>query len=250
MESKLPLPTGDFIAYHKLDGKKNYPGIIFLPGFMSDMKGIKACALAEYCAQKSYNFVRFDYLGHGGSSRKFTDCTIGIWQQNVLSVLDNLTSGPQILIGSSMGGWLMLLAALQRPDRIHALIGIASAPDFTEDLIWNKMSKDEQRELQEKQIFNLKSEFSTNPYPVTLQLITEARSHLLLKGNNKLSEIVAKVHLIHGEQDTDVPCSISKLLVSKLTNARSVLTLVKDGDHRMSTPENIDLMLSTLESVL
>ncbi len=273
---KLHLPDGHFIAYHKLEGKQNHPGVVFLSGFMSDMTGTKATALENFCRERGYNFIRFDYFGHGQSSHKFTDCTISTWKQNVLDVLDNLTSGKQILIGSSMGGWLMLLVALERPMRIAALIGIASAPDFTEDLIWDKMTPTQQQGLLEHGVFNLKSDFSDNPYPVTKQLIEDGRKHLLLrekgeglvaKGskkkkredkNNSLSfpspfslfPSSIPVRLIHGLKDIDVPSSISTRLAEKLASNDVQVNLVENGDHRMSTPENIELLCNTLATLI
>lgn len=243
----LRLTNEDFIAYHKLDGKKNNIGIIFLSGFMSDMSGIKATALHEFCQKNSYSYVRFDYFGHGKSSKKFTDCNIGTWKQNVLDVIDNLTTGKQILVGSSMGGWLMLLAALERPERIAGLIGIASAPDFTEHLIWEQMNKQEQQELLTNKIYNLKSEFSDNPYPVTLDLIEEGRKHLLL---GKTIPIHCPVRLIHGLKDSDVPSSISTELALNLASSNVKVKMVENGDHRMSTPENIELLCNTLEDMV
>lgn len=246
---KLHLPDGNFIAYHKHEGKKNHIGIVFLSGFMSDMSGIKATSLHEYCKEKDYPFIRFDYFGHGKSSCEFTECNIGIWKQNVIDVLDNLTDGKQILVGSSMGGWLMLLAALERPLRVQALLGIASAPDFTESLIWQQMNADEKKQLTTNGIYNLKSEFSDNPYPVTLDLIEEGRKHLLLEGG-KILPISCPVRLIHGLNDTDVPSSISTQLALQISSGNVKVNLVKDGDHRMSTPENIDLLLGTLDEII
>jgi len=254
---KLYITASDFIAYHKHDGKENNKCVIFLGGFMSDMEGIKATSLERFCKEKGYKFIRFDYFGHGKSSKKFTDCTIGMWKQNVLDVLDRLTTGKQILIGSSMGGWLMMLAALERPERISALIGIASAPDFTEDLIWDKMTAFEKKELLEKGIYNLKSEFSDKPYPITKQLIEEGREHLLLKENYmanknakyKISDFKFPIRLIHGKKDIDVPSSLSTKLASLINGSNVMVNLVENGDHRMSTPENIKLLLDTLEAL-
>jgi pimeloyl-ACP methyl ester carboxylesterase len=248
---KLYITDKEFIAYRKHEGKENHPGVIFLCGFMSDMEGIKALALEKLCRERGYNFIRFDYFGHGKSSRKFTDCTIGTWQQNVLDVIDQLSIGNQILVGSSMGGWLMLLAALERPMRIAALIGIASAPDFTEDLIWGEMNAAQRAELMASGIYNLKSEFSDNPYPVTRQLIEEGRKHLLLRGRElKKFRADIPVRLIHGKKDTDVPAAVS-IRLSELLKVKDIrVNLVEDGDHRMSTPENIELLCNTLDEVM
>src|SRR4029077_4069007 len=134
----LARGDGATIAYHRLDGKS--PGIVFLGGFMSDMTGSKAMALEAFCRAGGQSFLRFDYFGHGASSGAFAEATIGRWREDALHVLDGLTTGPQILVGSSMGGWLMLLAALARPARVAALVGIAAAPDATEDLMWQAPS--------------------------------------------------------------------------------------------------------------
>lgn len=258
---KLYLPDGNFIAYHKIEGKKNHTGIIFLGGFMSDMEGIKATSLEKFCKINGYPFIRFDYFGHGKSSKEFTDCTIGMWKQNVLDVLDRLTAGRQILVGSSMGGWLMLLAALERPQRVAALIGIASAADFTEDLIWEKLPQSEQNKLQISGKYNLKSEYGDDPYPITMQLIEEGRRHLLLRKGvsgsentqsttcNPLLGISCPVRLIHGLKDKDVPSSISTRIAQQLVGCDVQVNLVEDGDHRMSTPENIEFLYVTLEKL-
>lgn len=244
---KLKLPDEHFIAYRANEGKENHVGVVFLSGFMSDMDGTKASALHEFCKKHNYPFVRFDYFGHGKSSGKFTDGTIGIWKQNVLDVLDNLTTGKQILVGSSMGGWLMLLAALERPERIAGLVGVASAPDFTEDLIWNEMTPGQQRELQENGIFNLESEYGEAPYPITLQLIQEGRKHLLLHSNININ---CPVRLIHGLKDEDVPSSLSTRIALQITSSDVKVKLVENGDHRMSTPENIELLCETIEKLI
>lgn len=250
MEDKLQtlqLPNGDFIAYRKHEGKKNHTGILFLGGFMSDMDGTKATALHEYCVKHDYPFVRFDYFGHGQSSKKFTECTIGIWKQNVLDVLDILTNGKQIIVGSSMGGWLMLLAALARPEKVEALVGIAAAPDFTEDLIWDEFTTTQQEELQSNGFINLKSEYGDQPYPITMELIEEGRKHLLLQDT---INIQCPVRLIHGLLDKDVPSSLSTRLAMQLASSDVKIELVENGDHRMSTPENIEILCNTIETVM
>ncbi len=254
---KLHLPDNKFIAYHKHEGKQNHPFVIFLGGFMSDMSGIKATSLEKFCKNKGYSFIRFDYFGHGQSSLEFTDCTISTWKQNVLDVIDNLTSGKQILIGSSMGGWLMILAALARPERIAALIGIASAPDFTEELIWEQMNQTQQAQLLEKGIYNLSSEYGEAPYPITLDLIEDGRKHLLLKvADNSNNDSPFTIHdsqlpirLIHGLKDKDVPSSWTTRMARIINSNNIKVNLVENGDHRMSTPENIKLLCDTLEEV-
>ena len=146
-----------------------------------------------------------------------------------------------------MGGWLMLLAAIERPSKVSALIGIASAPDFTEDLIWDKLSPTQQKELQETGSYNLKSDYGDAPYPITMELIEDGRKHLLLK---KSIGTTRPVRLIHGQKDADVPSSISTRLAEKLVKADVVVNLIENGDHRMSTPQNIQLLCDTLEDVI
>ena len=214
---------------------------------MSDMEGTKATALEEFCQEKGYNFIRFDYMGHGQSSGKFTEGTIGLWKENTLKVLDELTEGPQMLIGSSMGGWLMLLVALERKERIAGLIGIASAPDFTEDLIWNDMNKEAQKTLMEKGVYTLESDYGDDPYPITKELIEEGRKHLLLKNNINID---CPVRLIHGILDEDVPSHLSITLGQQLTTDNMCINLIEDGDHRMSNPENIELLYDTIEDLM
>src|SRR5580658_9285655 len=143
--ASLTRPPGATIAYHRLAGAA--PGIIFLGGFRSDMTGTKALFLEDYCRRRGRAYARFDYFGHGESSGDFADGTIGRWRDDAIAVIDSLSEGPQILVGSSMGGWLMVLAALARPDRVRALVGIAAAPDFTMDLLPQRLGAAEQREL-------------------------------------------------------------------------------------------------------
>lgn len=211
------------------------------------MTGTKATALEQFCSEKGYNFIRFDYIGHGKSSGKFTDGTIGIWKDNVLAVIDQLTQGKQILVGSSLGGWLMFLAALERKERIAGLIGIAAAPDFTEDLIWDKMDDEAKAELMEKGIYHMESDYSDDAYPITKELIEEGRKHLILRGN---IHIDCPVRLLHGMLDEDVPSHFSIMLGEQLTTDNMCVNLVQNGDHRMSTPENIELLCGTLEEMM
>lgn len=243
----LKLPSEEFIAYHKTEGKTNKPGIVFLGGFMSDMQGTKALALEDFCKQNELNFVRFDYFGHGQSSGVFTDGTIGLWKENVLTVLDELTEGPQILVGSSMGGWLMLLATLERPERIVGVLGVASAPDFTENLIWDKLDDEARKTLQSGEIYALPSDYDDSSYPLAMNLIQEGRNHLLL--GNKIN-INVPVRLLHGMLDKDVPCELSVKISQQITSDNVCVSLVPFADHRMSTNENIELLCDTLKDMV
>lgn len=223
-----------FTAYHKISAKQNNKlGIIFLGGFNSDMNGTKAQNFAQYAIEQDYDFIRFDYSGHGMSSGKFEEGTIRQWLEDTLRVIDQLTDKPQILIGSSMGGWLMLLAALARPDKIAGMIGLAAAPDFTEDLIWGKFTAKQKEDiLRDKQI-HFSNEFCSDPYLITLNLIEEARNHLLL---DKIININIPIYLFHGMDDQDVPYQISLNLAEKLTSKNVDVHLIKNAGHRLSEP--------------
>jgi esterase/lipase len=235
--SILNLPDHNFIAYHKTQGKKNKPSIVFLGGFMSDMQGTKALALEEFCKKNDYSFVRFDYFGHGESSGEFKKGTIGKWKENVLSVIDELTKGKLILVGSSLGGWLMLLATLERSERVAGLIGIASAPDFTEKLIFDEMTDEQKKQMQDNGEFILESEYGDDPYPISCELIEEARNHLLL--DSKI-EINCPIRLFHGILDADVPPDFSVQIGDLITSDNMCVNLIAGGDHRMSEPDNIE----------
>ncbi len=232
------------LAYHHADGAQ--PGVMFLGGFKSDMTGSKATALEAHCMQHDVAFTRFDYLGHGASSGNFTDGTIGQWAQNAIAILDDITAGPQILVGSSMGGWLMLLAALARPQRVAGLIGIAAAPDFTERLLWAQMNEQQRHELMEEGVYYAPSCYGEDCYPITRKLIEEGRNHLLLESD---IAIHCPIRLIHGMSDPDVPWQLSTQLAEKLMSDDVDVQLIKSGDHRMSQPENLSLLCDTLDAL-
>ena len=182
------------------------------------MGGTKAMALAEHCRARGHSFLRFDYFGHGASSGDFRAGSIGRWAEDALAVIDELTEGPQILVGSSMGGWIALLAALARPGRIRGLIGIASAPDFTEDLIWNRLSEEQGRRFRTSGELSAPSAYESELIPITYRLVEEGRRHLLLRRPITLS---CPVRLLHGMQDPDVPYQTSLRLAENLPGHRS-----------------------------
>jgi len=223
------------------------PGLFWLSGYNSDMKGTKAEALARWAEQAGRAFVRFDYSGHGESGGAFTDGTIGRWLAESLAVFEACCRGPQILIGSSMGGWLALLlvrALRQRREAALAsaagLVLIAPAVDFTEELMWKRFTPEIKRELEEKGVWARPSEYSPEPYLITRQLIEEGRRHLLLGG---MIETGCPVRILQGVEDRDVPWRHAVELVSRLASDDVVLTLVKDGDHRLSRPEDIERLI-------
>jgi pimeloyl-ACP methyl ester carboxylesterase len=226
------------------------PGLFWLSGYKSDMKGTKAAALAQWAEQAGRACVRFDYSGHGESGGAFTDGTIGRWLADSLAVFDACCRGPQILVGSSMGGWLALLMirALRArgqnaPATVAGMVLIAPAVDFTEELMWKRFSPDIKRELEEKGVWARPSAYAPEPYLVTRQLIEEGRNHLIL-GN--MIETGCPVRILQGVEDPDVPWRHAVELVSRLASDDVVLTLVKDGDHRLSRPEDIERLLAAV----
>jgi pimeloyl-ACP methyl ester carboxylesterase len=249
------------IAVRQQDGAS--PGVIFLAGYKSDMKGTKAEAVARWAGRAGRACVRFDYSGHGESDGKFVDGTIGRWLADSLCVFDACCRGPQIVIGSSMGGWLALLMvrALRQRDlsngapyprkstrgaaaSVAGLVLIAPAIDFTEELMWKRFTPEIKRQLADKGIWERPSEYSPEPYLITRQLIEEGRSHLLLGG---MIETGCPVRILQGVEDPDVPWRHAVELTSRFACDDVVLTLVKDGDHRLSRPEDIERLIRAVE---
>lgn len=243
------LTRGDAtIAYRHTPARDpgSRPGVLFCGGFMSDMTGTKALALEAWASARGLACTCFDYQGHGASSGRFEDGTLGLWADDALAVLDQVTRGPQILVGSSMGGWIALLAALRRPARVAALVGVAPAPDFTEDLIWDALDAAARATLLRDGAWYRPSQYFDDPKPVTLALIEEGRRHLLLRGPIRFD---GPVRLLHGMADADVPWQTSLRLAEALTTADVRVTLVKDGDHRLSRDEDIALLCRTVEEL-
>jgi pimeloyl-ACP methyl ester carboxylesterase len=240
----LTRSSGATIAYHAFTGSSlnNLPGIVFLAGFMSDMNGIKAVALEEFARKRGQDFVRFDYFGHGQSSGSFADGDIGVWLEDTLAVIDELTTGPQILVGSSMGGWLMLLAAIVRPERIDSLIGIAAAPDFTEDLLIKELTPQQITEIEEKGFVVIPSEFQ-NDYIFTKALLDSGRQHSVLKDEISID---CPVRLIHGIKDNDVPWRTALAIQEKLSGKDVDVILAKNGDHRLSKKSDLERLIQIL----
>jgi pimeloyl-ACP methyl ester carboxylesterase len=241
----LPRPDGAMIAYHRLAGAA--PGIVFLEGSRSNMTGTKALFLEDYCRGRGRAYVRFDYFGHGMSSGDFVDGTIGRWTEDAIAVVDHLTEGPQILIGSSMGGWIMLLAARARPARIHALVGVAAAPDATEDLLWPRLDAAQQNELLTSGSVTLPSEYDPAGYTYRVSQIEDGRRHLVMRAPIALD---CPVRLLHGLRDTSVPWQTSLRLADQLTSRDVIVTLVKDGDHRLSTGPDLARLAVTLDGLV
>jgi pimeloyl-ACP methyl ester carboxylesterase len=232
------------IAYLRGFGKQ--PGIVWRGGFKSDMGGTKAEALAGWAGRRDRAYLRFDYFGHGQSSGNFRDGSITRWRDDALAVLDRLCDGPQILVGSSMGAWIALLAARLRPEKIAGLLLLAPAADFTEALIWARMTPEIRREVIERGEWLRPSAYQGGPYPITRALIEDGRRHVILDGAIALSR---PVHILQGMQDQDVPWQHTMRLVDRLAE-NVVLTLIKNGDHRLSTTADLMRIERALERLI
>jgi pimeloyl-ACP methyl ester carboxylesterase len=240
--SILQLPRERRLAYRHTPGEP--PGVLFCGGYTSDMTGTKAIALEAFCREHGRAFTRFDYSGHGASSGDFADGTIGAWAEDALAVLDRVMKGPVLVVGSSMGGWIMLLIALARPERVCGLIGIAAAPDFTEDLLLPQATSEQRRALADHGYWLQPSAYGGEPYPVTRRLLEEARAHLVLR--NPIP-IRCPVHLLHGQRDPDVPWQTALRLAERLESEEVILELIKAGDHRLSTARDLARITAAIE---
>jgi pimeloyl-ACP methyl ester carboxylesterase len=241
----LPRQDGTTIAYNRLEGKA--AGVVFLGGFMSDMTGSKAIALEEHCKRRGQAFLRFDYTGHGQSSGAFSDGTIGKWTDDAIFAIEQLSEGPQVLVGSSMGGWIMLLVALRLQKRVAGLIGIAAAPDFTEDLIARELNDEQRLAMQRDGFVLVPCDYDDEPYTITQALIDDGRKNLLLNDSISLSQ---PVRLIQGLKDKDVPWGTALRLQEKLTGDDVETILVKDGNHRLSEPHDMKRLAKILDLLL
>jgi pimeloyl-ACP methyl ester carboxylesterase len=235
---------GQTIAYLRRAGK--HPQILWLGGFKSDMGGTKAQALDEWARVRGQAYLRFDYFGHGASSGAFADGTVSRWLGDALAVLERLGDGPQVLVGSSMGAWIALLVARARPEKIKGLLLIAPATDFTESLVWARMPAEIRHEVMEKGQWERPSAYGDGPYPITRALIEDGRRHLLLGAP---IEIDCPVHIVQGMQDPDVPWQHAMKLIDRLSGD-PVLTLIKRGDHRLSTAADLQRIEEILDRLL
>lgn len=243
MPQILARPTGATIAYRRSAGAG--PGVVFLGGYSSDMTGTKAVALEAFCRGRGQAFLRFDYEGHGQSSGRFEDGTIGLWADGALAALDALTDGPQILVGSSMGGWIMMLLARARRKRVAALIGIAAAPDFVIGM-WEAFPQEVRQVLERDGVYRMASEYSDEPFVVTMALIEDARTQLVL---DRPFPFEGPVRLLQGMADPDVPWRTALDIAERITSADVAVALVKDGDHRLSRASDIARLERTVAEV-
>jgi pimeloyl-ACP methyl ester carboxylesterase len=227
------------------------PGLFWLGGFNSDMRGSKALALDGWAAGQGRSCVRFDYSGHGESGGAFADGTIGRWLEESIAVFEQFCAGPQVVIGSSMGGWMALLLARELARRggsgasLAGLVLIAPAPDFTEALMWNRFSPEVRQEIETKGVWLRPSQYG-EPYPITRALIEEGRNHLLLGGT---IDVGCPVRILQGAQDPDVPWRHAFALTHRLPADDVVLTMIQDGDHRLSRPQDIARILAAVAEI-
>ncbi|MWD27418.1 alpha/beta fold hydrolase [Aquicoccus sp. SCR17] len=239
----LETPNGRRIAYHRSAGAG--PTVVFLGGFKSDMEGTKAVHLEAWARREGRAFLRFDYSGHGQSSGAFTEGCIGDWAADARAVLDTLTEGPLVLVGSSMGGWISLLMAKALPDRIAGLVTVAAAPDFTEDGFWAEFDDDQRRAIEEVGHVERPSDYG-DPYVITRRLIEDGRDHLVMRSPLVLP---FPVRMLQGTDDEDVSRETALRLLDHADAADIRLTFVKGADHRFSTPDCLALIEATVEDV-
>jgi len=242
--SYLDCKNGRRIAYHRTTG--HGPGVVFLGGFKSDMEGTKAIHLEQWAKTQGRSFLRLDYSGHGQSSGEFTQGCIGDWAEDAFAAINALCDGPQLLVGSSMGGWIALLLSKRMPEKIVGLVGIAAAPDFTEDSMWADFTGLQRNELRENGQVALPSEYG-DPYIITQKLITDGRDHLVLRSPLPLP---FPVRLLQGTADADVAQSVALNLLEHAKGDDIRLTLVKGADHRFSTPQCLTLIEKTVADAL
>lgn len=240
----LDLPGGRRVAYRRREGAG--PAVVFLGGFRSDMTGTKAAFLDRWAAETGRAFLRFDYTGHGASSGRFEDGAIGDWVRDAEETIRAVTGGPLVLVGSSMGGWIALRLVERLAGRVAGLVGIAAAPDFTEDSMWAAMDGPTRQRLLDEGRVEVPSEYEA-PYPVTRRLIEDGRRNLVLRGPLRLP---FPVRLLHGTADADVDPAVALRLLAHAEGPDIRLTLVKGADHRFSSDDALGLLGATLDEVL
>jgi pimeloyl-ACP methyl ester carboxylesterase len=237
--------NGNDLAWAHLPG--HGPTIVFLPGFKSDMEGSKATYLRDWAARQGRAMLRLDYSGHGSSAGAFEDGTIGAWASDARAIIEARTTGPLLLVGSSMGGWIGLLLARAMPGRIAALVGIAAAPDFTETLLWEGLTDAERTALLSHGYIERPSLYGEEPYRFTRALIEDGRTQSLLAAP---IPVTCPVRLLQGQQDHDVPWPTALRIAEQLDSTDVEITLIKDGDHRLSRPQDLALLTRSVAALL
>ncbi|WCL54663.1 alpha/beta fold hydrolase [Gimibacter soli] len=239
----LTTPHGTRIAYHRTHGAG--PGIVFLGGFMSDMEGSKALALEAWAKAEGRAFLRFDYQGHGQSDGAFADGTIGLWARDALAALDTLTEGPQLLVGSSMGGWIALKLAKARPGRVRGMVGVAAAPDFTPRM-WADLTAEQQAAITEKGFVDVPTQYGDTPYRLTRALFEDGWRERVMGSPLHLD---IPVRLIQGTADPDVPWAGTLDIARGIRGGDVEIILVPEGDHRLSTDRDLKRLVRITREV-
>ena len=240
----LDCTNGRRLAYRRHDGQSGLT-FVWLSGFRSDMTGTKVMELEAWAKAEGHGFLAFDYSGHGESAGAFEDGTVSRWREDTIEVIEQCTSGPLVLVGSSMGGWMALLAALALKDRVRAMVLIAPAPDFTDQLMWPDLPDDARNEILDDGIHYQPSEYG-DPLPITHALIEDGSQWTLL---DKPITFNGPVRILQGRLDPDVPWSHAFRLVEQMTSDDIVFQLIKDGDHRLSRPQDIARLKHTCAEV-
>ena len=243
MTDILLCKNGRKLSFSRTEGKKEIE-VVFMHGTLSDKNASKSLFLKELCRENQIAYTAFDFTGHGESSGKYTDGTIGIWLEDALEIIDRVTRGNLILIGSSMGGWISLLAARARSERVKALIGLAAAADFTEN-VWASFTEKQKTDIKEKGVIYTPNGWTEEGDPWTLKLFEDARKHLLLKEKDSL-DIRCPITLIHGRQDDCVPFETALKIIECAKSEKVKLVLLKDSGHRLSAPHELEVLKTEL----
>ncbi len=233
-------PQGRRLAY-RYAAPLNELTYVWLSGFKSDMTGTKVTVLEAWAKQQGHGFLAFDYSGHGASDGAFEDGTVSAWREDALAAIEGLTSGNLILVGSSMGGWMALLAALALKTRVAGLVLIAPAPDFTQKLMWPEFTPQQQAEIMEQGRTLRPSDYG-DPYPITRDLIEDGQQWALL---DETIDLTCPIRILQGQQDPDVPWAHAFRLLDALASKDVVFSLIKDGDHRLSRDQDIARLVAT-----
>jgi pimeloyl-ACP methyl ester carboxylesterase len=223
-----------------------YPMAMFLGGYRSDMQGTKATYFEKQCQARGQAYLRFDYSGHGLSGGAFEDGTIGAWLDDAQDIFDHVSQGPAVLVGSSMGGWVGLLLALRRAGIVQGMVGIAAAPDFTEQMYHERLNDAQRQELHEKGYFEVPNDYHQQPYKFTRNFYEEAKNHLLL---NKSRSVDFSLRIIQGMKDEEVPWETAVKIQKTFSCAQSDIILIEDGDHRLSRPEDLEIIDKEIKSI-
>ena len=238
MDSFITTPSGNRISYRHIKAGKNF-GLVFMHGTLSDKNAAKSKFLEDFCKKQRISYTAFDFFGHGDSSGRYEDATIGRWRSDALAVLDQVTEGPQIIVGSSMGGWIMLLAALARPERVKGLIGLAAAADFTKDL-WKSFSEEQKDRIVGEGVIYIPNGWTEKGDPWARGLFEDAKKHFVL--NKKLRKIVCPATLIHGAKDDCVPVRTAFKIMDNISSEQAKTIVLKNSGHRLSEPGELDIL--------